>query len=77
MTYSWTTPEETMITKDNGDGSNTTFPANPANRHYIEFLASGETAAPYVEPAPLPAPTPAEKLAAVGLTIDELRDLLA
>ena len=46
------------------------------NRHYAEFLASDETAAAYVEPEPLPAPTPEEKLANAGLTIDELKDLL-
>lgn len=32
--------------------------------------------ADYVAPPPMPEPTPAEKLAAAGLTVDELRALL-
>ena len=76
MPYTWINAEQTALSYTDGDAV-IGIPADPANRHYAEFLASGETAAPYIEPAPLPAPTPAEKLAAVGLTIDELRDLLA
>ena len=44
-----------------------------------EFLSSGATATPYVEPPAPPAPpepTPEEKLERSGLTVDELKGLL-
>ena len=75
MSYTWANAEQTILEYENGD--QTWFiPADPANRHYAEYLASGATAAAYVEPAAPPEPTPEEKLAASGLTVDELKDLL-
>ena len=52
------------------------FPAEPGNIYYEAFLTSGATAAPYVEPPAPPEPTPEEKLARSGLTVDELKELL-
>ncbi len=47
-----------------------------ANAEYLAWLAEGNTPNPYVPP-PEPAPlTPAEKLAAAGLSVDELKSLL-
>ena len=56
------------------------FPADPNNRYYAEFLASGAEAAPYVAP-PEPEPLTIEEkvnnmLAAFDLTRDEMRAAL-
>jgi hypothetical protein len=76
MIYTWTNPEKTFLSRSAEDGSVAIIPADPANRDYAEFLSSGATAAEYVEPEPPAPPTPAEKLAAAGLTVDELKELL-
>ena len=75
-TYTFTDAEETTLKRTNDQGSIAIFTAEPGNSYYAEFLASGETAAPYVEPPALPEPTPEEKLARSGLTVDELKELL-
>ena len=56
------------------------IPQDPANRDFAEFTAwleAGNTP----DPAPTPEPpvplTPAEKLAASGLTVSELKTLLS
>ena len=75
MSYTWADAEQTSLKYETED--QTWFiPTDPANRHYAEFLASGETAAAYVEPPAPPEPTAEEKLAASGLTVDELKGLL-
>ena len=58
---------------------NAYIPPNPGNRDYQEYLGwldAGNTP----EPAPLPPSpvelTPSEKLAASGLTVEELKTLL-
>jgi hypothetical protein len=55
------------------------IPPDPANTDYaayLEWVAAGNMP----EPAPIPEPpvelTPAEKLAASGLTVEELKQLL-
>ena len=77
FTYTWTNAEQiSLLRTDTETGATMMFPTDPANRHYAEFLASGETAAAYVEPPVPPEPTAEEKLAASGLTVDELKGLL-
>ena len=74
-TYTWTDAEQTGLRRENTDGNVAFIPADPANRDYAEFLASGATVADYVAP-PASAPlTTEEKLNAAGLTVEELRTL--
>lgn len=79
ITYSWADPDNTSLRfEDDATQPSTVkfIPTDPRNRDYAAFLASGATAADYVAPEP-PAPlTPAEKLEAAGLTVDELKQLL-
>ena len=76
-TYTWTDAEQTSLKREDTDGNTAFIPTDPANRDYAEFLASGATAADYVAP-PEPAPlTAEEKLNAAGLTVEELKSLLA
>jgi len=59
---------------------NVFIPPDLGNVDYQAFLAwqkEGNTPDPAPEPEPASELTPAEKLAAVGLTIDDLRALLA
>ena len=57
------------------------IPPDPGNRDFVEYtawLADGNTPLPAPEPPAPPAPlTPAEKLAAAGLTVEDLKELLA
>ena len=75
MTYQLTTTSYILRLADNA-----MIPQDPANRDFVEYqawLAAGNTPEP--APAP-PAPvelTPAEKLKAAGLTVEELKALLA
>jgi hypothetical protein len=76
-TYTWTDAEQTSLKREDTDGNTAFIPTDPTNRDYAEFLASGATAADYVAP-PEPAPlTAEEKLNAAGLTVEELKSLLA
>ena len=74
MTYQLTTGDTILRLSDNAF-----IPPDPANTDYaayLEWVEAGNTPEP--APAP-PAPvelTPAEKLAASGLTVDELKELL-
>jgi len=75
-TYTFADAEETSLKREDDQGNIAFVPNDPANRDYAEFLSSGATAAAYVAiepPAPL---TPEQKLAASGLTVDELKGLL-
>lgn len=78
ISYTWLDAEQTSL-RITGTGSADevmTIPADPANRHYAEFLRSGATASPYVAP-PEPEPlTAQQKLENSGLTVDELKELL-
>jgi hypothetical protein len=43
---------------------------------YLRWCEEGNTPLPAPEPEPVPEPTAAEKLAAAGLTVEELKELL-
>jgi hypothetical protein len=75
-TYEWLSEEKLSLKRVDGEGKVSSIPADPGNRDYDEFLSSGATAEEYVAPEPPAPPTPAEKLAAAGLTVDELKELL-
>ena len=76
-TYTWSNEEHTSLKRECDEHGTCAFiPVDPANRDYAEFLASGAEAAEYVAPAPAPEPTAEEKLAASGLSVEELRGLL-
>jgi len=58
---------------------NAFIPPDPANTDYaayLEWLEAGNTPEPAPEPEPIPELTPVEKLAASGLTVEELKELL-
>lgn len=75
-TYCFCDAESTSIKRTDEDGNVAYVPCADGNRDYAEYLASGVTADAYVAPAAAPEPTPAEKLAATGLTVEELTALL-
>ena len=71
MTYQLTDNDCILRIADNAF-----IPTDPGNRHYQAYLAwleEGNIPLPAPEPR---VPTPAEKLAASGLTVDELKTLL-
>ena len=74
MTYTLT--KSTMIIRD---ADQAWIPDDPANTDYQAFLAwiaEGNTPNPYVPPPAPPEPTIEEKLASVGLTINDLKTAL-
>lgn len=74
MTYTLTASD--MIVRDEDKAW---IPADPANIDYQAYLAwaeEGNTPNPYVPPPPAPEPTIEEKLASVGLSIDDLKTAL-
>ena len=75
-TYSFVEPDETCLLRDNQDGTFTFITVNSGSAGWQEYIFSGATAASYVEPPAPPEPTPEEKLARSGLTVDELKGLL-
>ena len=77
FTYTFANAEETTLKREDEQGNIAFVPTDPANRDYAEVLSSGAKAAPYVAP-PEPEPlTTEEKLAKAGLTVEELKQLLA
>lgn len=77
-TYTWVDAEQTLLKRECSESDAYAFiPASLDNLDYRKFLESGATAGDYVAP---PEPTPLtaeEKLNASGLTVAELRALLA
>ena len=74
MTYQLTQGDTILRLADNAF-----IPPDPANTDYQAYLAwleAGNTPEPAPEPEPVPELTPAEKLAASGLTVEELKELL-
>ena len=75
MSYQLTTGDTILRLSDNA-----CIPPDPANidyAAYLEWLAAGNTPDPAPAPPVVTPPTPAEKLAAAGLTVEELKALLA
>ncbi len=63
----------------NEQGNMVSFIFDPANtdyQAYLKYVEDGGEVLPAPEPEPVPELTPAEKLAASGLTVDELKQLL-
>jgi hypothetical protein len=80
MNYQFTDSTNTVVAKIDDDGkSRVSFLADAEGSYQNEYkawVAEGNTPNPYVPP-PEPAPlTPQEKLAAAGLSVDELKTLL-
>ena len=75
-TYTFANAEETSLKREDEQGNIAFVPTDPRNRDYAKFLSSGVTAAPYVAPPAPPKPTLEDKLAASGLTVEELKKLL-
>ena len=73
--YTWANEEHTSL-KLEVDGQELFIPTDEGNRHYQEFLRSGEEPGEYYEPVAPRQPTAEEKLAAAGLSLDELKGLL-
>ena len=74
MTYQLTQGDSILRIADNAY-----IPPDPANtdyQAYLEWVAQGGMPEPAPEPEPVPELTPAEKLAASGLTVEELKQLL-
>ncbi len=80
-TYEFTDAEESGLRRTDENGNVAFVPADPANRDYAEYLASGITAASYVAPPEPPEPTTEDKvnrlLSDYGLTRDEMSAALA
>ena len=75
-TYEWSDAEQTWLRRTDADGNVAWVPADEGNRDYAAYLASGEDAAPFVEPPPPPELSTEQKvdnmLAAYGLTREEM-----
>jgi hypothetical protein len=74
MTYQLTTGDSILRLADNAF-----IPSDPANTDYaayLQWVEQGGTPEPAPEPVAPVELTPAEKLAASGLTVDELKALL-
>ena len=75
-TYCFCDADSTSIKRTDDGGNDAIVPCSDGNRDYAEYLASGTTADAYVAPPAPPEPTAEEKLAATGLTTEELLTLL-
>ena len=74
MTYQLTQGDTILRLSDNAF-----IPPDPANTDYAAYLAwlsEGNTPLPAPEPEPPPELTPEQKLAASGLSVEDLRQLL-
>jgi hypothetical protein len=74
MTYQLTTGDTILRLADNAF-----IPPDPANTDYaayLQWVEQGGTPEPVPEPVAPVELTPAEKLAASGLTVEELKSLL-
>jgi hypothetical protein len=74
MTYQLTNSDIVIRLADNAF-----IPPDPSNidyAAYLEWVAAGNTPEPAPEPVALPELTAEQKLAAAGLSVDELKELL-
>lgn len=80
MSYQFADSTNTIVAKFDEDGlSRVSFLVDaegPYQDEYKAWLAEGNTPNPYVPPPPAPEPTIEEKLASVGLSIDDLKTAL-
>ncbi|QIN96873.1 hypothetical protein [Synechococcus phage S-N03] len=75
--YTWANEEHTSIKREcEAMGECLHIPVAEGNRHYREFLESGVEPNEFVAPPAGPEPTAEEKLAASGLSVEELKGLL-
>jgi hypothetical protein len=73
-TWQYANPEKTVVWRELSDGRQESCSIEATE--FLAWIAEGNAPNPYVPP-PEPAPlTPAEKLAAAGLSVDELKSLL-
>ena len=76
MSYTKTEYDNIIIRDIDGVSFSTSDAANTDCAAYLAWVAEGNTPNPYIPP-PEPAPlTPQEKLAAAGLSVTELKELL-
>ena len=72
--WQYANPEKTVVWRELSDGRQESCSIEATA--FLAWLAEGNTPNPYVAP-PEPAPlTPQEKLAAAGLSVTELKELL-
>ena len=77
MNYQFLNQDQTIVGRIDDDGLMRITGDAAAWPEYLDWLAEGNTPLPAPEPEPSPKPTAAEKLAAVGLTIEDLKALLS
>ena len=66
MTYQFTTPDNTFVRATRDDGTSYIFSVENAKSDYIEYIESGYTVEPYVEPPVVPYVDPLEaRIAAI------------
>ena len=75
FTYTWSTPEQVTLKREDQDCNVIFIPAVNDNPLYEEFLESGVTPAAYVAPPPVVLTTE-QKIAAAGFDEGELEEFL-
>lgn len=78
MTFVFLNQDQSVVGRIDEDGKMRVSGDATAWSEYLSWLEEGNTTLPYTEPESEPAPelTPAEKLAASGLSVAELKELL-
>ena len=76
VTYKFTDATESMLARDNQDGSITYIRVNSGSRGWNQYVESGAVAAAYVAPPEPPPLTTEQKIARAGFNEGELEDYL-